>query len=73
MKTLLLTAALALPAQQPPVMPASPIAELARGEAAHCGAAEGCVVLTKRALALLLEQLAHEATTACDARKKGWI
>lgn len=71
MKTLLLTAALALPAQQPPET--SPIAELARGESVHCGASEGCVVLTKRALALLLEKLATEATTACNARKNGWI
>lgn len=62
---LVLIASLAAPA------PSGPILELAEGEFAHCQAAEGCVVMTKRALGDLIDGLAKEAAKSCG--KRAWI
>ena len=68
MKTaLILVAALA----QQPAQNNTGVASLEPGESIKCGAAEGCVVLTKRTMQQLLNELATEAEKTC--KKAGWV
>ncbi|MCY1167120.1 hypothetical protein D9M73_70770 [compost metagenome] len=70
MKTLILASALALPVQQA----SSPVATLAPGQAVRCAAAEGCIVMTKRAMDEFLKELAIAAGQACAAtHQKGSV
>lgn len=47
------------------------VASLEPGQSIKCGAAEGCIVLTKRAMHQLLSELAAEANKSC--KKAGWV
>lgn len=63
---LILAAALGTPAA-----PSAPILELEQGETAQCRAAEGCVIMTRRALGELFNEMGKQAEKTC--RKENWI
>ena len=64
---LILVAALA----QQPIQNDTGIASLEPGESVKCGAPEGCIVLTKRTMQQLLNELAADAAKTC--KKAGWV
>ena len=68
MKTaLILVAALV----QQPAQNNTGVASLEPGESIKCGAPEGCIVLTKRAMQELLNELVADAAKTC--KKAVWL
>ena len=56
---------------QQPAQNDTGVASLEPGQSIKCGAAEGCIVLTKRAMHQLLSELAAEANKSC--KKAGGV
>lgn len=71
---LMLLAALACAPAVPQTAPPAQSADLASmepGEMAKCSANEGCIVLTKTAMARILNEAMDRAAKACANSKKG--
>lgn len=70
----LLTALAQAPAVPQTALPpqSSDIASMEPGELAKCSANEGCIVLTKTAMARILSEAMDRAAKACANSKKGW-